>query len=144
MLILDRMVDARRLEWSRWVILLAAGGFAGNFVLSLADHAQNGFFYPTRVDRRGGRCRRGRLPVAAVIVPDSRSLLAMNLGLMVVQVVVGLLGFYLHAVGNLGGRIGPALGSLRLRCPDLRPAPVRRPRLAGHPGPLGPVAIPAG
>ncbi len=42
LLILDRMVDARSLEWSRWVILLAAGGFAGNFVLSLADHAQNG------------------------------------------------------------------------------------------------------
>src|SRR4029079_5409981 len=45
--------------------------------------------------------------VAAVIVPDSRSLLAVNLGLMVVQVIVGLLGFYLHAAGNLGGRIGP-------------------------------------
>ena len=28
------------LEWSRWVILLAAGGFLGNFVLSLADHAR--------------------------------------------------------------------------------------------------------
>ena len=43
LLILDRMVDARGQEWSRWVILLAAGGFLGNFLLSLADHAQNGF-----------------------------------------------------------------------------------------------------
>ena len=75
LLILDRMVDARSLEWSRWVILLAAGGFVGNFVLSLADHAQNGFFYPSewigvvaaavglRVPGRPGRC--SREPLAA-------------------------------------------------------------------------------
>ena len=27
-----------------WVTFFALGGFAGNFVLSLCDHAQNGFF----------------------------------------------------------------------------------------------------
>ncbi len=106
-LVLDRMIDARSLEWSRWVILLAAGGFAGNFVLSLADHAQNGFFYPTEwIGVVAGAIAVGFL-VAAVIVPDDRSLLAANLGLMVIQVVVGSLGFYLHARGNLIGRGGP-------------------------------------
>jgi hypothetical protein len=33
-------------EWPRWVLFLALGGFAGNFIFSLTDHAQNGFFNP--------------------------------------------------------------------------------------------------
>ena len=36
----------RRVEWAQWVLLLALGGFIGNFVFSLTDHAQNGFFNP--------------------------------------------------------------------------------------------------
>lgn len=43
LLLLDRMVESDCEEWAGWVILLTAGGFLGNFVLSLADHAQNGF-----------------------------------------------------------------------------------------------------
>jgi len=100
------MVDARSLEWSRWVILLAAGGFAGNFVLSLADHAQNGFFYPSEwigVIAAAAAC--GFL-FAQVAVPDNPALLAMNLALMAVQIVVGLLGFILHARANLGIQAG--------------------------------------
>ena len=106
LLILDRMVDARSLEWSRWVILLAAGGFLGNFVLSLADHAQNGFFYPSEwigVVAAAVAC--GFL-FAQVAVPDNPSLLAMNLALMAVQIVVGVLGFALHARGNLNNQAG--------------------------------------
>ena len=44
--------------------------------------------------------------VAQVVVPDNRSLLAMNLALMVVQIVVGVLGFALHARGNLSNQAG--------------------------------------
>jgi hypothetical protein len=44
LILLDRMVDSSSLEWVQWVLFLALGGFAGNFVLSLADHAQNGLF----------------------------------------------------------------------------------------------------
>ena len=47
LLLLNRMIDSRTIEWARWVVLLAMGGFAGNFVLTLADHAQNGFFRPS-------------------------------------------------------------------------------------------------
>jgi hypothetical protein len=106
LLILDRMVDAQSLEWSRWVILLAAGGFGGNFVLSLADHAQNGFFYPSEwigVVAAAVAC--GFL-LALVAVPDNPSLVAMNLALMVIEMVVGLVGFYLHGRGNLSHQAG--------------------------------------
>src|SRR5208283_807538 len=47
LLILNRMVPADSAEWAYWVLLLALGGFAGNFVFSLTDHAQNGFFHAT-------------------------------------------------------------------------------------------------
>lgn len=101
LLLLDRMVDARSREWWRWVLLLAAGGFAGNFVLSLADHAQNGFFYPSEwIGVVSGAVAVGFL-LAGVMVPESRSLLVMNLAIMAIQVVVGVLGFYLHVRGDL-------------------------------------------
>jgi hypothetical protein len=47
LLIMNRMVDSESEEWPRWVILLGLGGFAGNFIFSLTDHAQNGFFHWT-------------------------------------------------------------------------------------------------
>jgi len=47
LLLLNRSVDDRSREWSEWVIILALGGFIGNFIFSLTDHAQNGFFHRT-------------------------------------------------------------------------------------------------
>ncbi len=47
LLLLVRTERAGSPEFARWVLLLAAGGFAGNFALALADHAQNGFFHRT-------------------------------------------------------------------------------------------------
>lgn len=46
LLIMNRMVPAGTREWAEWVLMLTLGGFFGNFVLSLADHAENGFFRP--------------------------------------------------------------------------------------------------
>jgi hypothetical protein len=46
LLVMNRMVDPESIEWAQWVLLLALGGFIGNFVFSLADHAGNGFFNP--------------------------------------------------------------------------------------------------
>src|SRR6187455_3348419 len=46
LLLLNRMVEPDDIEWAQWVLLLAVGGFAGNFVFSVTDHAMNGFFYP--------------------------------------------------------------------------------------------------
>src|SRR5215831_10114837 len=44
LLVANRLVDDRTREWADWMLLLALGGFIGNFVFSLTDHAQNGFF----------------------------------------------------------------------------------------------------
>ena len=120
-IILDRMVDARSLEWSRWVILLAAGGFAGNFVLSLADHAQNGFFYPSEwIGVVAGAVAVGFL-VAAVIVPDE-PLAAGGQPRPHGDPGRGRPAWLLPSRQGQPARPGrPALGSLHLRRPDFAP-----------------------
>ena len=47
LLVMNRMVAADSREWPHWVLLMALGGFVGNFIFSLTDHAQNGFFHWT-------------------------------------------------------------------------------------------------
>ncbi|APW63889.1 hypothetical protein [Paludisphaera borealis] len=101
LVLLSRMVDARGPEWAGWVVVLAAGGWAGNFVLSLADHAQNGFFYPTEWIGVVSSALAFGFLTAVVVVPGNRPLRFTALGVMVVQLAVGLLGFYLHVRGNL-------------------------------------------
>ena len=101
LLILDRSVDAASLEWAQWVLFLALGGFAGNFVLSLADHAQNGFF------------NRGEwIPVAAsalacafllmiVVRPLDAPLLRATAWILALQTLTGVAGFALHVRANM-------------------------------------------
>lgn len=101
LLILDRMVDADSVEWAQWILFLALGGFGGNLVLSLADHAQNGFY------------NRGEwVPVVAaavacafllmlVIRPHDRVLWRWTAWVMAAQLLVGAIGFALHLRANL-------------------------------------------
>jgi hypothetical protein len=101
LLILDRSVDAGTTEWAQWIILLAAGGFVGNFVLSLADHAQNGFFEPSEwIGVIAAAFAIGFL-AAALVVSGGRPFRALCAAVMAIMVVVGLVGFALHGRGNL-------------------------------------------
>ena len=100
LLILNRLVAAETVEWARWVLLLALGGFAGNFVFSLTDHAQNGFFNAVEW-----------VPVASsafavgfLIVPFATAVDAAYLRLcgaiLAVQALVGVIGFGFHAASD--------------------------------------------
>lgn len=101
LLILDRMVDSDTIEWAQWVLFLALGGFAGNLALSLADHAQNGFYN-----------REEWVPVVSAAVacafllmlvfrPRDRALWRSTAWIMGAQVVTGTLGFLLHLRANV-------------------------------------------
>jgi hypothetical protein len=103
LLIMNRMVDPESVEWPLWVLLLALGGFVGNFIFSLADHAQNGFYRRTEW-----------IPVAAsafaigfllvpFVVRVRRPYVVVCAAVMAVQVGVELLGFYYHTAANLRG-----------------------------------------
>ena len=102
LLLVNRMVPHENEEWGWWVVFLALGGFLGVFVLSLCDHAQNGFFYASEW-----------WPVAtsslaagflAVALADRRvAFCRICFGVLGLQALVGLLGFYFHVAADLNG-----------------------------------------
>jgi hypothetical protein len=101
LLLMNRMVGARTMEWARWVILLALGGFFGNFVLSLTDHASNGFFARTEwIPVISSAFATGFL-IIPLILTVSRRFLDLCLLVMLGQAFVGVLGFWFHMRANL-------------------------------------------
>jgi hypothetical protein len=101
LLVMNRMVPARSPEWARWVLLLANGGFFGNFVLSLTDHASNGFFLRTEwIPVISSACAVGFLTVP-LISTVTRRYLDFCFLVLIGQAVVGVLGFWFHLRANL-------------------------------------------
>jgi hypothetical protein len=101
LLLMNRMVAVRSLEWARWVILLALGGFFGNFVLSLTDHASNGFFARTEwIPVISSAFATGFL-VIPLLLTVTRRFLDLCLAVMLGQAFVGVLGFWFHMRANL-------------------------------------------
>ena len=101
LLILNRLVAAETEDWARWVLLLALGGFAGNFVFSLTDHAQNGFFNAVEwVPVASSAFAVGFLsvPFATAVTAEYLRLCGAILG---IQALVGLIGFGFHAASDL-------------------------------------------
>ena len=99
--ILNRVERARPLEWARWIVLLAMGGFLGNFALSLADHAQNGFFEPLEWVAVASAAYAAGALLAASAFMSSRATRLFAAAVMAAQVIVGLLGFVGHLLPNL-------------------------------------------
>lgn len=101
LLLLNRMVDSRGVEWACWVLLLSAGGFVGNFILSLADHAQNGFFFPSEwIGVVSAAVAVGTL-IGVLAEPRSATMRGIAVVVMIAQVFVGIVGFAFHVRGNL-------------------------------------------
>ena len=101
LLLVNRMVAARSAEWARWVIFLALGGFFGNFVLSLTDHASNGFFAKTEwIPVISSAFATGFL-IVPLVLSVTRRFMDLCLIVMVMQGLVGVLGFWFHIQANL-------------------------------------------
>ncbi|HEY6447055.1 MAG TPA: hypothetical protein VIY53_11385 [Acidobacteriaceae bacterium] len=99
--LLNRMVAPRGTEWARWVIFLALGGFFGNFVLSLTDHAENGFFLHTEwIPVISSAMAVGFLMVP-LLSQVTRRYLDWCMLVMVAQAFAGVLGFWFHLRANL-------------------------------------------
>jgi hypothetical protein len=103
LLLMNRMVQADSEEWPRWVLLLALGGFLGNFVFSLTDHAQNGFYYKTEWIPVVSSAFAVGFLVAPFCTPVGRRYLWLCAAVLLVQALVGLLGFYFHTSADLRG-----------------------------------------
>ncbi|MBI1374130.1 MAG: hypothetical protein GC159_15535 [Phycisphaera sp.] len=104
LLIMNRMVSGDDVEWGRWVVFLACAGFVGNFGLSLADHAQNGFFHGTEwVPVITAAFAVGFLTVACASTPHRR-FLAICVMVMLIESGVGIIGFALHVLADLNDK----------------------------------------
>lgn len=98
LVLLNRLVPEESVEWGRWVLLLAWGGFVGNFVLSLVDHAQNGFFHAAEWVPVGvGAVVVGWLLIP-VLWPVPRRYLRASVALLMVALLTGVVGFVLHVI----------------------------------------------
>lgn len=128
LLIMHHTVVEESLEWGRWVLVMACGGFVGAFVLSVCDHAQNGFF-----DRREW------IPVytsamavgfltTAVVRPRNLPFLKFCLPILALNALTGVVGFYLHLAANLGADASSLKDSFLHGAPVL--APLLFPNLA--------------
>lgn len=100
---MNRMVDPESEEWVLWVVLLTLGGYIGNFVFSLANHAANGFFYPLEwVPVVASAIAVGALTVP-LVMRVSRPFIDLIAAVLILEAAVGVWGFVLHAEGNLRG-----------------------------------------
>lgn len=100
LLLMNRMTAPRTAEWARWVLLLALGGFLGNFVLTLTDHAENGFFlYTEWIPVVSSAFATGFLLIPLVL-PVRRRFLDLCCAVMILQATVGVLGFWFHLEAN--------------------------------------------
>ncbi len=103
LLLANRMLERRSIAWAQWVLFLALGGFVGNFVLSVLDHAQNGFFVTSEwIPVAASALAIGTMAVALAKPHDGGYLRFVGL-VLALEIVVGVVGFVLHLTANLGG-----------------------------------------
>lgn len=121
LLILNRMVPVRSEEWSRWVLLLSLGGFFGNFLFSLTDHAQNGFYHWTEWIPVVSSALAVGFLTSLFFTPVSRPFLWLCVGVLLLQAAVGVLGFILHNLANLRGPESHWLENFIFGTPALAP-----------------------
>lgn len=103
LLLLNRTEDPGSQGYGQWILLLAAGGFAGNFALTLADHAQNGFFHSSEWFAVLAAAFGFSFLLVATYASQDRRMLRACGWMMAGQVLVGLLGAGLHVSAILDG-----------------------------------------
>jgi hypothetical protein len=100
LVLLVRSVDGDGPSFGTWILVLAFGGFLGNFALSLLDHAQNGFFSPIEwIPVAAAALAIGFLSVELARPGVMSSWFAMLV--LALQVVVAVAGLALHATADL-------------------------------------------
>ena len=108
LLIMDRMVREENKEWALWILFLALGGFVGNFLFSVTDHAQNGFYHSTEWIPVVSSALAVGFLVVPLLMQVSLSYLFWCGVVMFLQAAVGIVGFVLHVRANLHAS-GPTL-----------------------------------
>lgn len=96
LLVMNRQVHQESIEWGQWIVFMTLGGLFGNFVLCLCDHAQNGFFNRSEwIPIFTSAIGVGFL-MTALLQPIHLPFLKACIAILIVNGLVGVLGFYLH------------------------------------------------
>jgi len=103
LIVLNRMVDPDSMEWAQWVLLFALGGFIGNFIFSVTDHAENGFFYPLEWVAVWASAIAVGFLVTPLLMRVSRRFISWCGAILLAEAGVGFWGFLLHVERNLHG-----------------------------------------
>ena len=135
LLILNRMVDVNSREWANWLLLLTAGGYFGNFVLSLTDHAADGFYRAIEWLPVISGAFAASFLIVPLFLSVNRQYLRLCAIILAFQALVGLTGFILHAQENLH------MGSIFAFHNLINGAPPMAPLLFPNLVPLGLIAL---
>lgn len=103
LLLLNRMVPADGVEWAQWLLFLVLAGFFGNFVLSLTDHAENGFFLWTEWIPVASSAFAVSFLLVLLFRKVDASYLKLCATVLLLEAGVGILGFFFHAAADLNG-----------------------------------------
>ena len=103
LLIVNRMVDVQSTEWAYWVLLFALGGFFGNFVFSLTDHAVNGFFRPIEWLPVVSSAFAVSFLLVPFVIRVEQKFLLLCAAILILQAMVGVIGFGFHVAADLDG-----------------------------------------
>jgi hypothetical protein len=96
---LSRIEKRDSYEFGAWVVFLAMGGFLGNTVLSLLDHAENGFFSRVEWVPVIAAAFATAFLLIAVLYPE-RAFLRVSVGVLAIQIPVGIAGCVFHVIAN--------------------------------------------
>ncbi len=98
LLFLNRWEREGASSWEGWIVLLACGGFFGNFLLALLDHAQNAFFFWTEwIPVLSGAIATIFLFIV-LFYSGHRYFLRFVMFIMGLQILVGVGGFIFHGI----------------------------------------------
>jgi hypothetical protein len=103
LLILNRSVAADSREWAEWVVFLALGGFMGNFIFSVTDHAQNGFYRHIEWIPVVASALAVGFLVMPLITRAGGEYFKVCFVLLLFEALVGFAGFALHLQADLNG-----------------------------------------
>lgn len=103
LLLMNRLVAYPTRDWARWILLMTLGGFVGNFGLSLSDHAVNGFYHWTEWIPVFSCALAVGFLLTIFIGEEGAAFEKLCAVVLVLQIIVGTLGFVLHALADLRG-----------------------------------------
>lgn len=118
--ILVRMEPEGSTAFGPWVLLLALGGFVGNFALSVLDHAQNGFFRVTEWIPVVAAAFAASFLLVAVVRPHP-TFLRLCRWVCGAEVLVGFTGFALHLLSEPASATASLLDRLVFGAPLFAP-----------------------